>query len=84
MNNNLNVIKISESSSITEALGIDEQRRTQLIRAIMLAEFDTNTVTGAAELMSKECRHANELFFIALMFGQKLTVMSDMEKKMSI
>lgn len=78
--NNLNVIQVSESNSVTEALGINDERKHQLIRAIMIAEFDTNTVTGAAELMSKICTHPNELFFMAFAFGQKMEAMNGFDR----
>ena len=79
--NNLNVIQVSESNSVSAALGISDERKHQLIRAIMIAEFDTNTVTGAAEAMSKICTHPNELFFMAFAFGQKVEAMNSFGKE---
>jgi hypothetical protein len=72
--NNLNVIQISESSSINEALGINEDRKKQLIKALMMAECDSETITGIGEIVSKECKHPNELFMVALMLGQKMAM----------
>jgi hypothetical protein len=72
--NNLNVVQLSESGSITEALGINESRKKQLIKALMNAEFDSTTVTGIGEIVSKECVHPNELFFVSMMLGQKMTM----------
>jgi hypothetical protein len=80
--NNLNVIEVSKSNSVTESLGITEERRTELIKTIMRAEIDGDCVTSVAEIISKECKHPNELFFIAFTYGYKVADMSSMERKM--
>jgi len=80
--NNLNVIELSKSNSVTESLGINDERRNELIKAIMRAEIDADSVTGVAEIISKECKHPNELFFIAFSYGYKVADMNSMERKL--
>lgn len=80
--NNLDVIELSKSSSVTESLGITGERRNELIKTIMRAEIDADSITGVAELISKECKHPNELFFIAFSYGYKVADMNLMERKL--
>jgi len=80
--NNLNVIEVSKSNSINESLGITDERRNELIKTIMRAEIDADSVTSVAEIVSKECKHPNELFFIAFSYGYKVADMNLTERKL--
>ena len=73
---NLNVKEVSKSNSLTDALGISEDRCRELIKIVMRAEVDTNSVSEAAEVISRSCNHPNELFFVSFVLGSKIEMMN--------
>jgi hypothetical protein len=70
--NNLRVIELETSNSLNTSLGIIDSRVDELIKMLQHAEIDYNTISSVGAEVSKGCNHANELWYIAVMFGMKM------------
>lgn len=71
-NNNLKVIELETSNTLNTALGITSDRENELIKALRHAEIDHESVSGVGVAISEKCNHANELWYIAVLFGMKI------------
>lgn len=59
-----------KTDSLQEALGLTEENCDRLAKAGEKALRDTDTISGAMELLSKSCNHANELAWIMFCIGE--------------
>ena len=63
------VVIYPEASSLSECLGITDKRTDQLIGAIKESVKKDDTIGGAMVLLSKECKHPNELAACCFVLG---------------
>lgn len=68
----LHVIEVEDKSdSLTEALGMSNERRDYLVKKTHSVFLMHNNIVAVMQEMSKECKHANELFFVATVIVHK-------------
>lgn len=73
--NCLHVLELNndpEGNSLTDGLGITEKRKDELVKAINLAFVTSDNLVQAAAVVSKECAHANELFFVSCVLTHRM------------
>lgn len=68
---------LSESDSMTEALGISVDRGNQIDRYVINAMRDHDRATSAMEEISANLVHANELYFASYLLHKKIKMMHD-------
>lgn len=62
----LHVIEVEDKSdSLSEALGISQERRNYLVEKAYRIFPVHDSIVAVMQEISKECKHANELFFVA-------------------
>jgi hypothetical protein len=68
--NCLHVLEIeSDCDSLIDALGITKERQRELT-TLVLSQFNKQpNIVKVAEICSKECKHANELFMITYLIS---------------
>lgn len=60
-----------DSENMTEAFGITEVRFKELDILCMTAARSTERFSGAVEMVSKECKHANELAMCVFVLSEE-------------
>lgn len=63
-NEHLVIKPVADTDSLNESLGITEQRAKELKKKVFQALHNHPRVSESAAELSKECVHANELFFV--------------------
>lgn len=58
------------SSSLTEALGISDDRGQELVKKVVHAMLDHPKITNVIAHCSRFCNHANELAFMVFVIGR--------------
>ena len=78
--NCLHVVEVDSSDEVEGligGLGISEERKTALMKIINIAFFSSDNIVAAGEIISKECLHANELFFMAVVLTHRMRDQQD-------
>ena len=71
--NQYHVIHVEkDTESIIEGLGMTEERARHFEKLIAIAYMDHNDTISVIVQVSKECKHANELFFCTTMVTHRL------------
>lgn len=69
-NPNLHVKEIADSNSLSEALGIPEQRARELQKTAFVLAMSGNTVSAVISQVSRLCEHPNELALVGATVGK--------------
>ena len=70
---NLHIIEIDkESDNLIDALGMTRERAQELRLKMETCFIKHKNIVSIGEEMSRECSHANELFFITYSISQKI------------
>lgn len=66
----LKVIEINEKTdALNKALGVTEERTAELIKKMLNLFSKSDNIAQLGEVLSKECKHPNELYLIGVMVG---------------
>ncbi len=58
-----------ETESLSETLGISEERCEYLGNKLRKGMYAFDTLTDVAHELSKECKHVNEIWWVAMQMG---------------
>ena len=61
-----------DTDSLSEAIGLSAKRRAELERLAAVSVAMTRRISDAINTASKECKHANELFFVSFVIGEQI------------
>lgn len=61
-----------ESTSLIEGLGMDKERAMHFEKLVNRAYYEYNNTIAVIAEVSKECKHANELFFCSTIITHRL------------
>ena len=62
-----------ESGSITQSLGITDERANELEKQCNIVWLEAKTFTATAELISQRCNHVNEYTFAMYLITKRMT-----------
>lgn len=66
----LKVVEINEKTdSLNNALGVTEERTAELIEKMLNLFAKSDNIAQLGEILSKECKHPNELYMLGVMVG---------------
>lgn len=72
--NKFHVIEVEkETSQVSEALGLTEARKGELVDVAINTYRSTKNVVECMAIASKECKHANELFWMSFIIADHHT-----------
>lgn len=66
-----------ETNSLSESIGLTEERKAELTRLTATSMIMTKKISDAINVASKQCKHANELFFVSFIIGDSLSKNKD-------
>lgn len=61
------VLAIERSESISDSLGISDKRNSEIVECVHKAFKETDKLTEGAEIMSREAKHPNELWYMGFL-----------------
>lgn len=61
-----------DANEMTKFLGISEERAFELMKKLQHLKIDHRSFGMIGAEISKECTHANELFYVSTMLGIKI------------
>lgn len=83
-NENLVVKVVADSDNLSDSLGIPEKRAKELKKLAMTSLQDNHRLSDAISNASKECTHANELFYVSWAISDAMHHMRQIGDLMSV